>query len=517
MPLYSLTDVCAALPEKQLLNVQANDLQKKYSFSSVTQDSRRVTSGDLFVCISGVMQKGTEYVPMALEKGCRALMVSREDVTESLLSLCQGIPCIIVENTRLCFAHLACFFSGPPPAHIVAVTGTNGKTSVAHFIQKLLTFSGQRAAAIGTLGLTLDPLIASDIGSGIDLPYLTTPDSLSLHRTCRALAIHDVPYLAVEASSHGLDQYRLHALPVEVAIFTNLTRDHLDYHGDEKHYFEAKARLFKELLLPNGTGIIVQKDQWSQALCQMIRAQGQNVIEIAGLEADENTEKQASYALKSVKAHETGQTITFRHHNQIRHINVPLVGDFQSENIMCALATLESFGHLTEAVWSQISTLPGVPGRMEFAGSFANKASVYVDFAHTPDAVSTALQALRPHIHGKVHVIIGAGGDRDPGKRFYMGKAAAENADYVIVTDDNPRTEDPAIIRKQVAQGCPGAKVIAGRAEAIAIACQQLAPQDALLIAGKGHENGQIIGDIVHPFNDIDVARNILSQRRSVS
>ena len=511
MPNFTLDQIKAHLMSQQqvILNNVTGVIEHQYA--SIFQDSRQVTDGSIFVVIHGLAHKGTDFLPQALSQGCQLVILPEADATPAQLAEI-SCPCLRVENTRLAFAQLAQLFHGPAPAHIAAVTGTNGKTSVAYFIQEILTLVGQRAAAIGTLGLTLHEGLRAEIGNAADLPYLTTPDSWSLQRSAAQLAAHQVAYLSLEASSHGLDQYRLDGLTPEVAIFTNLTRDHLDYHGDEQHYFAAKSRLFTDLLAADGTAILVRKDQWADRLAEMLQQAGRQIINIALPDTDVSLKQQADFELLSVAAHGQGQKMHFRHLARDYQIDVPLVGRFQAENILCALAAVSVFGQLPAELDQILPQIKGVPGRMEFAGQTPAGGSVYIDFSHTPDAVATALSAIRPHVDGKLSVIVGAGGDRDPGKRPLMGQAAAENADYVIVSDDNPRTEDPAKIRAQVAAGCPGAEVIAGRAEAIAKGCARLGPGDVLLIAGKGHENGQIIGTETIPFHDVTVAREMIAK-----
>lgn len=511
MPNFSLDQIKAHLMLQQQVTVQNVSGASDQQYATVSQDSRQVTEGGIFVVIHGLAHKGTDFLPQALAQGCQLVILPAEDATPEQLAKID-CPCLSVENTRLAFAQLAQLYHGPAPAHIAAITGTNGKTSVAYFTQEILTLVGQRAAAIGTLGLTLNDDLRAEVGNAADLPYLTTPDSWSLQRSAAQLAAHQIDYLSLEASSHGLDQYRLDGLRPEVAIFTNLTRDHLDYHGDEQHYFAAKSRLFTDLLASDGTAILVRKDQWADCLAEMLKKAGHQIINIALPDTAAALKQQADFELVSVTAHGQGQNMRFRHLDRDYQIDVPLVGRFQAENILCALAALSVFGQLPAELDQILSQIKGVPGRMEFAGQTPAGGSVYVDFSHTPDAVATALSAIRPHVTGKLSVIVGAGGDRDPGKRPLMGQAAAENADHVIVSDDNPRTEDPAKIRAQVAAGCPNAEIIGGRAEAIAKGCALLEQGDVLLIAGKGHENGQIIGTETIPFHDVSVAREVIAK-----
>ena len=378
-----------------------------------------------------------------------------------------------------------------------AVTGTKGKSAVVGFVRQIWERLGLKAGSMGTLGLEAPGFAGGE--------SLTTPDQVRLHRDLAALAKAGVNHLAIEASSHGLDQYRLDGVRFRAAAFTNLGRDHLDYHGDLDHYLAAKMRLFDTLLPVDGSAVLNADIPEFEALQERCRAAGVAVRSFGRRTSD--------LRLDDVAALADGQRLCLTINGRSFETRLPLVGGFQAYNALAALGlVIACDGDLDGAV-AALCHLQGVRGRLELVARHANGAPIYVDYAHTPDALETVLAAIRPHVSGRLAVVFGAGGDRDPGKRPLMGAACARLADRCIVTDDNPRGEDPALIRKAVLAACPGAKEIGARDDAIAQAITDLGPDDVLVIAGKGHESGQIVGDQVLPFDDGDVARAAVKSR----
>jgi UDP-N-acetylmuramoyl-L-alanyl-D-glutamate--2,6-diaminopimelate ligase len=395
---------------------------------------------------------------------------------------------------RQCLAQIAAILAGPQPETVVAVTGTNGKTSTVEFTRQLWASAGAKAASLGTLGL-----IAPGFDPG---PGLTTPDPISLAETLAGLARHGVVKAAMEASSHGLDQFRLDGVRLSAAAFTNLTRDHLDYHGTLDAYRQAKLRLF-QVLLPAGSPAVVHADMdvaTLDALREIARSRRLDLRTVG--------EQGTRFRLIDARPHPDGQDLTVLVGGNQRQIALNLPGRFQADNVLVAAALTEALG-LTD-VLDRLPLLTGVRGRMERAAGLPNGAVAYVDYAHTPDALDRLLSALRPHTTGRLHVVFGAGGDRDRGKRPLMGQAASRLADSVIVTDDNPRSEDPARIRAAILAACPDAREIGDRAKAIETALNELGAGDVLVVAGKGHEQGQIVGKTVLPFDDAAVIRRLV-------
>jgi UDP-N-acetylmuramoyl-L-alanyl-D-glutamate--2,6-diaminopimelate ligase len=395
-------------------------------------------------------------------------------------------------NARRRLALMAAQFYAPQPKTLVAVTGTNGKTSVVSFTRQIWQRLGQRAASLGTLGI---------VAPGFERPgSLTTPDPVTLHRTLRDLARRGVERVALEASSHGLDQFRLDGLTVAAAAFTNLTHDHLDYHRTMGDYLAAKARLFEQVM-PAGRVAVLNADVPEfAALSEICRERGHRIYSYGATPT-------ADLRLVSTRPTAQGQELELRVLGGRRALFLPLVGRFQAMNALTALGLALATGAEPDEVLAALAQLTGVPGRMQHVASHGNGAPIFVDYAHTPDALENVLQALRPHARGKLTVVFGAGGDRDPVKRPLMGEICIRLADRVIVTDDNPRSEDPARIRGAILVAAPGAREIGDRAEAIATAIQELQPEDLLVIAGKGHERGQIIAGVTHLFDDAEVAR----------
>jgi UDP-N-acetylmuramoyl-L-alanyl-D-glutamate--2,6-diaminopimelate ligase len=459
------------------------------NITGLTADSQSVEPGFLFAALPGTKVDGRAYIAEAVERGARAILAPDGTAIES-----EDVQLITNANPRRLFAQLAAKYFVAQPETAVAITGTNGKTSVAQFVRQIWQHAGHEAAALGTLGVVS--------GAGSESGSLTTPDPVTLHKLLAGLVERGVDHLALEASSHGLDQYRLDGVKISAAAFTNLSRDHLDYHGTMGAYLTAKIRLFSEVLIPGGVAVLNADEAECADIKDACATQGHSII----------TYGRAGDAIRLVDttpvAH--GQRLDLLLHGKSEQIILPLAGSFQTMNALCAACLALATGVTPTKVLEALSQLEGVPGRLELAGSRENGASVFVDYAHTPAALTTALHALRPHTSGKLSVVFGAGGDRDSGKRPLMGEAASASADIVYVTDDNPRSEDASQIRIEVLAGCSNAIEVADRATAIETAISNLDDGDVLLIAGKGHETGQIIGDTVLPFDDREVSRSAL-------
>jgi UDP-N-acetylmuramoyl-L-alanyl-D-glutamate--2,6-diaminopimelate ligase len=444
-------------------------------------DSRAVTRGDLFVALRGAKADGLRFVGDAVRSGAVAVM--GEEPPD--LPLPAGVPFIAVDDARRALARAAARFFPKQPDMIAAVTGTSGKTSVVAFVRQIWSQLGRRAASIGTLGL-----VSPD---GEISGSLTTPDPIRLHQTLDELVGDGVSHVAMEASSHGLDQRRLDGVRVKIGAFTNLSRDHLDYHSSLEAYLSAKLRLFETLIAPNGGAVIDIDAAHSAAFVRAAQAAGLTLVTVGREGAD--------LRLLEARIDGLGQQLRLDHHGRNVTVQLPLVGHFQVENALVAAGIAIASGEEPLRVLAALEQLKGAKGRLELVGR-KNGATIFVDYAHKPDALAKALDALRAFARGRLMVVFGAGGDRDTGKRPMMGAIAAEKADRVIVTDDNPRSEDPAAIRAAILAAAPGSREIADRGAAIAQAIAELAPGDALLIAGKGHESGQIVGDRVRPFTD---------------
>ncbi|RMH48086.1 MAG: UDP-N-acetylmuramoyl-L-alanyl-D-glutamate--2,6-diaminopimelate ligase [Alphaproteobacteria bacterium] len=459
--------------------------------TGLASDSREVRPGMLFAALPGVAAHGAEFAPKAVEAGAAAILTDAAGAARlKALELPRRVPVVVAADPREALAYAAALWFGAQPATLVAVTGTNGKTSVATFLRQIWEFMGLEAANIGTTGIE---------GAYAAPLQHTTPDPITLHRHLAAMAAAGVTHAAMEASSHGLAQMRLDAVRLAAAGFTNLSRDHLDYHGDEDAYFEAKAGLFERILPDDATAVVNAADPAGGRLESRLRSAGRRVMTVGRAPGND-------LRLLGQRFDATGQEVLFELAGAPQGVRLELIGGFQAENALLAAGLAIAAGAAPDEVVRALPALRTVRGRMELAARRANGATVFVDYAHTPAAIETALQALRPHVLGRLFVIIGAGGDRDRGKRPLMGEAAARHADVVFVTDDNPRSEDPAAIRAAVMAGCPGATEIADRAEAILRAVDTLGPGDALLVAGKGHETGQVIGGTVFPFDDVEQA-----------
>ena len=468
--------------------------------SGLTCDSRQVEPGFLFAALPGNRVDGRNFISEAIARGAVAIL-AEENTERSMLS---GDTTLITSpNPRKHYAEAAARFYQSQPRSIAAVTGTNGKTSVAVFLRQIWAAIGYRSASAGTLGVEIAGFGADETP---ELQFgfnLTTPDSVDLHRSLRELTEHDVQHLAIEASSHGLDQFRLDGLRISAAAFTNLTRDHLDYHGTLDAYLEVKTRLFSELLIDGGVGVINADDPYCETFRQACQARGVRVLDYG--------QAGTSLHLGKIIPQAHGQILDVDILGESHRIDLPLTGSFQVMNVLAALGLAIGMGEDPKRVVAALSSLTGAPGRVQLIGTRSNGATVYVDYAHTPGALESILRALRPHTESRLHVVFGCGGDRDPGKRPEMGKAASEFADRVILTDDNPRSENPAAIRRQAMQGCPDALEIGDRESAISEAINGLEAGDLLVVAGKGHEPGQAIGDQVLPFDDAAVVRKILA------
>ena len=453
----------------------------------LTSDSRDVKPGYLFAALAGAREDGRRYLDDALARGAAAVLTDAAPLDHPI-----GVPVIADANPRRRLARIAARFYAPQPATMAAVTGTNGKTSVAVFTRQIWSAQGLKAASIGTIGL---------VAPGVVRPgALTTPDPIKLHEILRDLTRAGVEHVALEASSHGLDQFRLDGLTLAAAAFTNLTRDHLDYHGDMAHYLAAKRRLFAELLPPSGTAVINIDDESGRSLTALAKTRGQHVITYGAV-------PDAELRLASATPTARGLAVEIAVGSEQRHLELPLLGAFQAMNALAAVGLAIATGTAPAAALDVLPRLEGVPGRMELAATHPTGAPLIVDYAHTPDALETALTALRPHTAKRLVVVFGCGGDRDAGKRPQMGAIAARLADIAIVTDDNPRSEEPAAIRRAVLAACAGGREIGDRRAAIRAAAKLLDAGDVLLIAGKGHESGQIVGARTLPFDDRIEAR----------
>ena len=453
-------------------------------------DHRKVAPGTIFGAFQGARVNGEDYIEAAIAAGAIAIVARPEASVKGVLHVADA-------NPRRAFAALAARYFAPFPATTVAITGTNGKTSTAELTRQLWQAAGHRAASIGTLGVTTgyDRVCPRDGTGG-----LTTPDVVTFLATMAGLAREGISHAAFEASSHGLDQYRTEGLPVTAAAFTNLSRDHLDYHGTMEAYFAAKTRLMSEVVDADGHAVIWADDgDWSARMIAAARQRGLTLLTVG----------ETGETLKLIKRTPTalGQDLVIEAGGQTHKIALPLIGAYQAANALVSVGLVIATGGDIKQTLGNLARVSGVRGRLERAVITRSGAAVYVDYAHTPDAIIAACAALRPHVTGRLIIVFGAGGDRDAGKRPLMGEAAAAHADVVVVTDDNPRSENPAAIRASILSATPGGQEIADRRRAIAAAITMALAGDIVLIAGKGHEQGQTVGDRVLPFDDITVAR----------
>ncbi|WEF52472.1 UDP-N-acetylmuramoyl-L-alanyl-D-glutamate--2,6-diaminopimelate ligase [[Pseudomonas] carboxydohydrogena] len=450
-------------------------------------DSRAVGPGDVFFALGGSKTDGARFIDAAVEAGAVAIVADHAHSA--------AVPVIVTSNPRRALALAAAAFYPRQPRTIAAVTGTSGKTSVAAFTRQLWDSLGYDAASLGTIGIVSRH--RNVYGS------LTTPDPVALHRALDELAGDGVTHLALEASSHGLDQHRLDGVRIAAAAFTNLSRDHMDYHPTVEHYLAAKMRLFTELSREGAPAVIAADHEHSAAVIAAARARRLDVMTVG--------RRGESIRLVETAIDGFAQIMTVEHRGQAYRLRLPLVGEFQIENALVAAGLVIATGGDAARIFAALGKLEGAKGRLELIGE-RNDAPVFVDYAHKPDALMKALEALRPYAKGRLVVVFGAGGDRDAGKRPLMGAIATQYADAVIVTDDNPRSEKPAAIRAEILAAAKGAKEIGDRAEAIRSAVASLQPGDVLLIAGKGHETGQIVGDKVLPFSDHEAALAALAE-----
>jgi UDP-N-acetylmuramoyl-L-alanyl-D-glutamate--2,6-diaminopimelate ligase len=459
--------------------------------AGITADSRQVQAGWLFAALPGTKADGTRFVPEAIAKRAAAVLLTRD----SEIAVPKGVSLLRAAEPRHALAMMAARFHPAQPATVVAVTGTSGKTSVADFARQIFARLGHKAASLGTIGLVKP--------DGSVYGGLTTPDPITLHRTLAEMAGEGVTHLAFEASSHGLDQHRLDGVRIKAAAFTNLGRDHLDYHPDMEAYLAAKLRLFTELL-PAGAAAIVNADaEHAAQVIAAARDSGRSVLTVG--RAGEGLK------LESVAREGFEQRLHVSHGGESYDIRFPLPGDYQASNALLAAGLAIASGDPAARVLPTLADLVGVKGRLEIAGRVRG-GLIVIDYAHKPDALEAALKALRAFAPGRIVCVFGCGGDRDRGKRPIMGRIAARLANHVIVTDDNPRSEKPAEIRAEILAGCPGAREIGDRAEAIKAGARLLGQGDLLLIAGKGHETGQIVGSTVLPFSDHEAVRAALSE-----
>ena len=471
---------------------------KDLDITGLTADSRAVQPGFLFAALPGTRLDGRSYIHEAVKRGATAVLAPPgTDLAEGRADSA-GTPIRLItdSNPRRRFALMAARFFGTQPSTVAAVTGTNGKTSVAHFTQQIWTQLGFRAGYIGTLGA---------FGPGLSIDgSLTTPDAAKLHTLLSDMAQRGMTHLAMEASSHGLHQFRIDGVKIAIAGFTNMTRDHLDYHGSMAAYLAAKLRLFSDVIVKGGIAVLNADSSEYAAFESACKLRDLRILSYG----------QAGTTLKLAASRIDGasQLLDLVVLEKNYRVRLPLAGTFQIANALCALGFVLAGGGEPAAAVAALEHLQGVPGRLERVG-LKDGTPIYVDYAHTPDALETVLNALRPHAAGKLAIVFGCGGDRDKGKRRLMGDVAGRLADIIYVTDDNPRSENAGAIRAEVMQGCPGAVEITDRAEAIAVAIEKLSVGDVLLVAGKGHEAGQIVGTKIIPFNDGEEIRKVLGAR----
>ncbi len=447
-------------------------------------DDRKVTAGSVFGAFKGSLLNGEDFIASAVERGAVAVVARREAVVER-------VPHLAAADPRKLFADLAAKFYAPYPETVVAVTGTNGKTSTVEMARQIWRMSGHRSASIGTLGVTTSD---DQVKTG-----LTTPDIITFLNNMAGLKRMGISHVAYEASSHGLDQHRCEGVPLAAAAFTNFSRDHLDYHHTMDAYFEAKMRLFERLLEPGKPAVIWADDPKSNEVIERSKRRGLDVMTVG--------RKGETIRLAEQSPTTLGQTLLLDHGGKSYRLSLPLIGAYQASNVLTAAGLVLATGGTWDATFMAMQRVAPVRGRLERAVISRAGVPVYVDYAHTPDALEAAISALRPHVEGRLITVFGAGGDRDQGKRPEMGKVATRLSEVVIVTDDNPRSEDPARLRAEIMAGAPQAKEVAGRREAIAEAIRIASAGDIVLVAGKGHETGQIIGSQVLPFDDALVAR----------
>lgn len=473
-------------------------------YKGVTSDSRDVKPGYLFVAIQGTGVNGEDYIPQAIENGAMAIVVAHESYISDVPA---AIQLLRHENPRLALAQAAAaFYNHDQPPTMMGVTGTNGKTSVAWFAQQLWGYLGYKATSIGTLGVQ---------GAVTMQGGMTTPDPVNLHHILHDLKGQGVTHAVMECSSHGLHQYRQDGISFQGACFTNLTRDHLDYHLHMQDYFEAKKRLFSEVIEKDSYAVVFDDGEWNERLIEWASSSQLTLIRYGSDQAD--------IALKTLRPTPHGTQAKISVFGQPVSLSTSLIGAFQIDNLMGALGLVlaplddDARSEAMAQIASHIDKIKGVPGRLEVVSGHPEGAGVAVDYAHTPEALETVLTAVRPHAQNRLICVFGCGGDRDAGKRPLMAAAVKNHADIGILTDDNPRGEDPSEIRRQAKQGFPEVEEIDDRETAIAHALKMAQSGDLVIIAGKGHEQGQEVKGIIHPFDDRDVTRRILNDMKGVS
>ena len=482
----------SAAPAVRLSDLLRRDVPADPMITGVTADSRKVAPGSLFVALPGSAADGRAFIPQALSQGAAAVLAPAD--TDAALA-----PVLVTSgDVRRSYAIAARSFYGAQPKTCVAVTGTNGKTSVAAFCRQIWAALGLSAASMGTLGVLKQ---TGNVNQALTGPGLTSPDAADAARLLAELAADGVTHLALEASSHGIDQRRLDGVSLKAAAFTNLTQDHLDYHGDMESYRAAKLRLF-DTLLPRGRTAVLNAD--SEAYSSFAAASIMSGLGVMGV-----GERGRDLTLVSRSAVPEGQRLTLDVRGTLHEVLLPLAGAFQASNALVAAGLCIAAGEKPERVLAALEKITGAQGRLQRIPG-GGRGEVYVDYAHTPDGLETVLKALRPHATGRLILVFGAGGDRDRAKRPLMGEIAGRLADVAIVTDDNPRSEDPATIRRAVREGCPDALEIGDRRAAIRAAVEQMRDGDVVIIAGKGHEQGQIVGGVTHPFDDATEAAEAL-------
>ena len=488
-----LSEICEKSGMKMSVK---NDIE----ITGITADSRQVKPGFLFAALPGLSLDGLDFVDSAANEGATAVLVPEGKQLDSALNSnkANNVQLISDANPRKRFALIAASFYDRQPEKIAAVTGTNGKSSVVEFTRQIWNILHFKAASIGTLGIRSDEIRKST--------NLTTPDPVKLHLALSKLTAEGVSHLALEASSHGLEQYRLDGVQVDVGAFTNLTRDHLDYHHSMGAYFSAKKRLFGEILSSDGIAVLNADVPHFEELSKICKTRGIEVLSYG---------RSGNYIrLSKTQPNEDGNVINIAVSGNPYELPLPLVGEFQVSNALCALGICLATGAETTRAVDSLRTIGGVSGRLELVGQRLNGGRVYVDYAHTPDGLNSVLKTLKNHTTGRLAVVFGCGGDRDPGKRREMGRIAEELADSIYITDDNPRHEDPSLIRANILEGAPNGVEIDDRAEAIRAAISATEANDVLLIAGKGHESSQIIGDSRKSFSDVETAHVALESER---
>lgn len=493
------------MTKMKLSQILRRDLELDPEVSGVTSDSRKVGLGDLFCALPGSVEgsanDGRNFIQQAIAQGACAILAPHDTKNEG--SVVVNVADVRVADVRRAYALAAKTFYGAQPKTCVAITGTNGKTSVASFCRQMWASIGAKSASIGTLGVVKQ---SAKVETAITQPGLTTPDAADLAKFMYDLAQDGVTHLAIEASSHGIDQRRLDGVSLAAAGFTNLTQDHLDYHHSMQAYRQSKLRLFEQLLPRGKTAVINSDSDAYNVFAAASIMSGQNVMSIG--------ERGQHLSLTSRVLVPDGQILHVNYQGRDYQTRLPLAGLFQASNALVAAGLLLATGEEIEAVMDSLSWLKGARGRMELVGTKSNSAQAYVDYAHTPDGLETVLKSLRPHTTGRLICVFGCGGDRDKGKRPLMGAIASRLADIVIITDDNPRSEDANTIRAEVASGANGEHIsqIGDRKTAIYEATSMLKRGDVLVVAGKGHEQGQIVGQSILPFDDVSVVRDALLQ-----